>query len=512
MDNDFPISYAQAIWKRKKLLIGLFIGIFLAVGFSLRAYHLGSQSLWIDEGYTINASLAIEEHGYPLLGSGEFYNQGLGLGYLTAGFMGIFGFDQFSPWSARVPSVIFGVLTIIAGFLLARKLFPETAVPWITGVLLTFSTWEIAWSRQARGYVALQFFIILSLYFFQKWLESKSKKYLAYFVLLFLGAYLSHTIAPLFVPAYIVIFILYTILHPENRPTRKQMATAGIIGVILVIGYLWISEIDLIGYNYSKIYLDYLLKELWLFVFLSAIAVIAMIFDKKRFWPIIFLLSVILIPLTIIMEYGQVAQIRYLFPLFPFMIMLSAYPVSLLIQQVGKKIFRSFNGSRLTINLFSVLLSVIIFGSHLTFATKTTYNLEWDSPQPNFKSAYSLIAKIKGQNDLIVSPYAMMTKIYLGGEGLWLPVSLTGRKDDLEILIVDGKDYYTGAEMVANIEQLDEILTKQTGFVVLDGMACNRLIKGCDSIAKYPTVKQIYGSGTGLSGIGIFHFETKKTK
>ena len=514
------MSYPLFIFQHKKLLLGLFLGLILFIGIFIRLYSLGTQSLWIDEGYSINASLAIQEHGYPLLDSNLIYRQGLtGLEYLTAFTMKVFHFNPFSPWSARLPSVVFGVLVIVASFLITREIFSSSAISWVTSILLTFSTWEIAWSRQARGYIALQFFIIISFYFFWKWLQDQSWKNFVLSILSFILAFLSHTIAFIFIPVFIVIYILHIILHPEKRLSLKNSVVAGVTAIILVAVIFWFTKANIGGYDYSKVYLTYLFKELLLASVLSIMAIIVGIFSKINFWPTIFMASIIFIPLMIVMEYGQAAQIRYLFPVFPFMVILVAYLISTAVKWCAEQTIKYSNPQSkivsllsfpVSINIISVILGLILFGSYLTFIPTSTYNLEWDSPQPDFKSTYSIVKDTKKVDDLVISSYTMMSKIYLGESGIWLPISLTGKTSELEQSLSEGKDYYTGAPLIANKEQLTNILDKKKGFIVIDKMASIRLMGQFDFIATYPTVHEIYKSGTGLDEIQLYYFEPKK--
>lgn len=58
---------------KKNWFIILILGIFIFWGGFLRLHNLGVQSLWIDEGYTINAAQGVLDHGYPILDSGLSY-------------------------------------------------------------------------------------------------------------------------------------------------------------------------------------------------------------------------------------------------------------------------------------------------------------------------------------------------------------------------------------------------------------------------------------------------------
>src|SRR3989338_5633022 len=101
MDNNTQEGVFHSAKTRKILFWGLILAL-IGYGLFLRVYGLGEQSLWIDEGYTINASQAILERGIPQLDSGKMYSGWMLSTYMTAGAMKVFGFDPFSPWSARI--------------------------------------------------------------------------------------------------------------------------------------------------------------------------------------------------------------------------------------------------------------------------------------------------------------------------------------------------------------------------------------------------------------------------
>src|SRR3989344_4428010 len=172
--------------KLSKLKLSLIILIFL--GFIFRIWFLSSQSLWMDESFTLNAAIETLEKGYPLLDSGVFYGGSLLNIYLISGFISIFP-DIFG---ARLVSVLFGTLMILLSFYIGREFFDRRA-GFIFAFFMAFSYWEILWSRQARMYMQLQFFYFLSLYLFYRFTQTKSRKVLIYLILSTLAAFFSHS-------------------------------------------------------------------------------------------------------------------------------------------------------------------------------------------------------------------------------------------------------------------------------------------------------------------------------
>jgi hypothetical protein len=477
--------------------------ILVGYGLILRINTLGGPSLWIDEGYSINAVNSILEKGYPQLDSGKFYYGGLLNNYLIALSTKILGFDAFNPWPTRLPSVAFGIGTILLIYFLVKKILDNKTIAFCSSFIVTFSTWEIVWSRQARGYIAAQFFILLTFYFLWQWLENKKVKHFIFLILSFIAAYFSQAIAIAFAPTLIVVFLMYQILHPQNRLPKRYFIYAisimALVAALLII--LIIISNKIVIYNFSATYLNYLFQDLKIFTWLSLAGFVWGIFDKKKFWPVIFIFTCILFPLTIITQYSQVIQTRYLFSVFPFLVMLAVYFIYSLIQKIPY-----LSKSPIGQSIITLTIILLTFSNYLDFSTKEFYPLEWDSPQPNFKEAYSIIKQNWQANDVIASPYTPLNKIYLGDKGLWLAISLTGKPEEVVSNIINGKDYYTAAPVIKNRDQLLNLIENQEGFIVIDGMASNRLETQIGGTISHPKIKEIYKSGNELDRIWVYQF------
>ena len=104
----------------QKILGIILLCLITLYGFILRIYNLDAQSYWIDEGYTLNATLSTLEKGFPVLDSGFHYTRGLLHTYLIAGSIKIGGLN---PWSTRIMSVLFGTGFIVLIFFFTKKIF-----------------------------------------------------------------------------------------------------------------------------------------------------------------------------------------------------------------------------------------------------------------------------------------------------------------------------------------------------------------------------------------------------
>ena len=90
--------------------------------------------------------------------------------WMTAGFMKIIGFNS---WAARLPSAIFGFLTILLVYMIGKKFFSKTSA-FISSLALMTTVHFLYYSRASMLDVTTTFFITLSLYFY--WQAKSSEK------------------------------------------------------------------------------------------------------------------------------------------------------------------------------------------------------------------------------------------------------------------------------------------------------------------------------------------------
>ncbi len=137
----------------------------VAVGFALRMYRLGSQSLWIDEFLSLSDATLIHHHD-TFLGSllhnlhGPLYSLVLFVSWQLA------GLNEF--W-LRMPSALAGTGTLVAIYALAGAVYDRHTAWWAV-LILALSPFHIWYSQEARNYSLLLLFTTLSMYFFHRFL------------------------------------------------------------------------------------------------------------------------------------------------------------------------------------------------------------------------------------------------------------------------------------------------------------------------------------------------------
>ncbi len=157
--------------KKKIFYLILFVGIFL------RILNLGKHSFWCDELLAIS----IGKHSIKwIIDYITFNDAHPPLFYILIHFWLKFGENEFI---LRVPSMIFGILCIPAGYFLGGKFKNEK-----TGILLSLfialSPALILWSQLVKSYTFFTFLTIFSFYAFLNVIEGKDKKWFVIFVIL----------------------------------------------------------------------------------------------------------------------------------------------------------------------------------------------------------------------------------------------------------------------------------------------------------------------------------------
>ncbi len=131
-----------------------------------RFYELGSLGFYGDEETTALAARSVAEGGSAAMPSGMPYQRALPQIYLNAGAARLFGLDK--ELSYRVPAAVLGAVTVPVLFLLAR-FWVGTPPALLAAVLLAFSEWHIATSREARMYAPFLLFYTVALFSFWRW-------------------------------------------------------------------------------------------------------------------------------------------------------------------------------------------------------------------------------------------------------------------------------------------------------------------------------------------------------
>ncbi|MEF3691832.1 MAG: glycosyltransferase family 39 protein [Candidatus Moraniibacteriota bacterium] len=435
------------------------LSVIIAWGAFLRLYYLGADSLWIDEGFTIAQVDAISENFLPLLDSGHYINRDLFLPYLLAAIKFIGGG---SIEAYRLVSAIFGILCIPLAYAIGKEIFQKNA-GLILASLISFSYWQIAWSRQIRAYILLEFLLLLTIFFLIKYHRTQKKKFLL-FLLFSTGLAISAKVSAVFIlPALLIYFL-----------TQKNYKTSTIFTSIFVIlgflGYFYFrKDFPLSLNNYFFYYfIGYFWLNLGLIFPLSIVGAYWTIYHDKYWRSVhLFILSFFFLNLFFFSFFYYVNQKRYLFVLLP---VIFIYAVSFLHYLIKEKKIKL----PIAVLLISLFLVIDFFSvKSMQVIPQKKFLLEAYTPQPDFQSAYKFLEKSLKPEDSLISPYPYIDKIYLNRPSYALAISYTGKEDN-ESITRDKKEYYSGAPEISSIGRIDSLREKGDVYIILDTMAQSR--------------------------------------
>jgi uncharacterized membrane protein len=149
--------------------IGLILLLILSLGAVLRLVNLGSDSIWLDEAYSIQfAHLPLPQ----LLSETASSDVHPPLYYLLLHYwVALFGDSEAA---VRSLSALFGLLSILIIYLVASLLF-NRATGLLSALLLALSLFHIEFAQEARMYSLLSLLSLLSLYLFLKLFDDEPR-------------------------------------------------------------------------------------------------------------------------------------------------------------------------------------------------------------------------------------------------------------------------------------------------------------------------------------------------
>jgi 4-amino-4-deoxy-L-arabinose transferase-like glycosyltransferase len=464
--------------RKKSLFIFFALILILGLGAFFRFYHLGNQSYWMDEGYTINAVISGTQNGYingsSILDSGEKYFCPLYC-YPTAQIAELTGQNA---WSYRFLAALFGAFFILLTYYLTKTIFKNQKAALLSAFFVAFSYWQIAWSQQARWYTMLEVFFWLSLLLFYLFLQTKNKqKQIIFFglsLITALAAIASHKLA------YLLPIIMMAWYLLIKRPNWKKTLLASSIFIIILaiaefgLGLHFIGNaLKNVDWHYHlPYYLSFYLRNYWFFIVISIFAYFEADQEKRKKYTLIALpLIMYLIPLSFL---SNVVHYRYLFHVtLPFYIIGASASLDL----IGKLKHTYWKIISWTV----IILIFFISGAGLIFP-KNFYFLEADdpsqlkrpyyayTPQPDWNLAYDKIKENLKPEETVISSHPHFNKIFLNQAGYWIRYDYLGMEDTNKT-IKDNKEYYVNAEVINNLEELKELTNNKHGYIVFDYMA-----------------------------------------
>ena len=215
---------------------------------ALRLYHLDASGLWVDEIFTAvfaspDKSLAeVMQRSLPV----PWPSPPLWF-FITHFFMKLFGVGDFI---VRLPSVVAGVLGILAMYKVGEALFDRT-VGLTSAFLLTVSPCHVYFSREARFYAAIILFSLLTIYFLHWGTNSNEKKWWIGFTLATLINVYIHLTAFFVLAAevvYLGLLLAYEVVIARKGGLRKLFRETWALPCRISLSVLAVCYLPIVPY------------------------------------------------------------------------------------------------------------------------------------------------------------------------------------------------------------------------------------------------------------------------
>jgi len=219
---------------QKNMLVGtrrivslyLLISLILLAAFALRMWHLNTESVWHDEGWSIRAITGV----MPDDNTPPFY-------YATASLLWRMGAGE-SPLALRYTSVLLSVVGVAFALKIGWRWYGFT-VGLAGGALTAFSPLLWSYAHEIRAYIAVPLIALLVLYGAENLLRHKSplwRNWALIFGAEIIGLYTHNLVVPLIVWLNIALGILWLL----QRQWRRMIVWAGLQITLIVLYIPWL--------------------------------------------------------------------------------------------------------------------------------------------------------------------------------------------------------------------------------------------------------------------------------
>lgn len=211
------------------------IHIVLVVALVVRLIAI-SQSLWLDEAI---GALVVRDYSYSEIITDFLRSDNHPpLFYLDLkSWTSILGYSEFA---LRLPSVIYGVLTVYLTFLIASKISrrKEGLIPITSALLLATSPFHIYYSQEARMYSLAAFLASLAIYSFLHLIDKKVE--IVHWVLFSLA--ITMLVFTDYVPVFLLpVFWIYALLKGFDRKWWVKFTL--VHSLLVMVGILWLPTL-----------------------------------------------------------------------------------------------------------------------------------------------------------------------------------------------------------------------------------------------------------------------------
>lgn len=360
---------------------------------------------------------------------------------------------------------------------------------------------EIAWSRQARMYQQLQFFYLASIYFFYEFnfndnaKKNKNKRnlYLGLTILFFIGAVLSHEFGYVLILVFAPYFLIANFKDIRYKKWKDFVEMRYNIVLFIFIMFLIFLFLKLMGsdlpgvisyiskdillqkVDYFEVYLNILTTEFSVFFYLALFGAILSL-KKNRMSGLLLIMSFV-IPFYILSYHVLQPGTRYLYFIFPILLIFSSYFFAFLIdlaQKYSENRSAKIRSTLIALVISSMLMIMAYSPQVFMIVLGEDFDLGINAPQADFKKAYAYVKDNMQSNDVVIDSWPAVSLFYMGKSDYWLAFEAYGIGQGIDGMLVNNgsNEVYANALVIKNIDMLKEVVAKnKRGWIVLDNTA-----------------------------------------
>ncbi|NJR50549.1 MAG: glycosyl transferase [Leptolyngbyaceae cyanobacterium CSU_1_3] len=445
----------------------LLLSAIVVVGFMLRVYQIGFESLDTDESISFDAIRGILRTGAPEATSGIWYTRSPFYHYMVALWLQLVGN---SAVNVRLLSALWGTATLVVAFVLARQITGKIWVALVVTALLAIDPWQLWYSRFIRFYQVLQCLSLVSFWSFYKgFIEREGKRYQYIFFVAVTLTLLSQEVTITLLPCFLIGFLFF------YRPFRWStdwtvLAGSATVMSIYVYDVIFFSIKCLTPWialsSGTESYLKPHLRDIagflsCLFVGPSRVYTIYSVFFllgfayflKRRDGKLTFFFSLTLLyVLSVTILLYQITP-RYTFPVYPLLITLAVHSAVCLLESLGRR-FESILKGLLPLRQIAIAGVALLLMSNIEPGrVLASYH---DSLVRRNIEVFEYVHDRRQPGDVVISPTPSGAAIVLGGLDYFFPSVLPVDA----LYFRDGRmiDRVSRSVIISNLDQVSHIL------------------------------------------------------
>jgi uncharacterized membrane protein len=220
----------------------------MAVAFAIfiRCWHLGSKSVWFDEGYTAWLVSHSPAEIIRLIRA----DTAPPLYYLVLhGWITLFGRSEVA---LRSLSTVFSIFTLFLAVDIARRMLPNPAAVAAAVCAMSLSFMQLWYAQEARGYAMMAFLAIAAFDCLQRHLAARSRRRLMILPILFAAAMYTHNMMAPYVAAILMAWLVLPSEHSFRRRIGEMTAVTAVAGFLYLPWAVWglPDQFEMIGHSF----------------------------------------------------------------------------------------------------------------------------------------------------------------------------------------------------------------------------------------------------------------------